>query len=109
MLIGAVLLATVNMILANQDVKMNNLAENTENSVGTETVLTDDQKMLVQEETFLEKLFLKISPKKSIKTRDGKESLMQLKSFLRTFQETPALQRKGRPVVVFKFWNGFRN
>ena len=102
-LTGAVLLATLHVILANQDVKNNNLAQNTEKGERTNTILTDNEKIMVQEEIFLEKLFLKISPKNSIKTWDGEESPLQLKSFLRTFQETPALQKKGKNIHVCQF------
>ena len=97
-LIGAILLATGNVLLGNPDVKKINSEQNTEKVVRTETILTDNEKLMVQEEKFLEMLFLKISPKNSKKTWDGEESLMQMKSFLRTFQETPALQKKGKYV-----------
>ena len=99
-LIGAILLATVNVLLGNPDVKKNNLEQNTEKVVRTETILTDNEIIMVQEEKFLENLFLKISPKNIQNTWDRRESLMQMKSFLRTFQETPTLQKKGKYIHV---------
>ena len=42
---GAVLLATLHVILANQDVKNNNLAQKTEKEVRTKTILTDNENM----------------------------------------------------------------
>ena len=101
-LAGAVLLATLNAILSSPEVGKNNLAQNSGRAVAAETVLTDEEKTLVKEETFLEKLFLEISPKKSIETIDGQESLLQLKSFLKTFKETPKLQRKGMSIYCLK-------
>ena len=92
----AVLLATLKVILTNPDVKTNILARNAE----TEMVLTDQEKMLMQEETFLEKLFLKISPSKNLKAFDGEKSMLELKSFLRTFKQTPSLQRRGKTIFV---------
>ena len=52
-----VLLTTLTVIWVIPEVKENNVAKTSARAMVAETVLTDEEKMLVKEEAFLEKLF----------------------------------------------------
>ena len=58
-------------------------------------VLTETEKIMVHEESFLENLYLEISPKQNNNSHEEEYMNLRLKSFLRTFQQTPSLQRRG--------------
>ena len=58
------------------------------------SVLTKTEKMLVKEEQMLEKLYNKIAPKQHMEALKDK-STAQIKEFLQTFDERPALVTRG--------------
>ena len=57
--------------------------------------VTEQDKILMHEETFLEDLYLKINPKYMVKANVLKYELDELKKFLRTFSETPTMHKRG--------------
>ena len=58
-------------------------------------VITEQEKILMHEETFLEDLYIKINPKNEVKANGLKIVMNELKQFLRTFSETPTLHKRG--------------
>ena len=59
--------------------------------------LTENEKMLIKEEQMLEKLYTKIAPKHHIQAHKDNGTVQILKEFLKTFDERPALETRGRP------------
>jgi hypothetical protein len=58
-------------------------------------VLTNAEKTLVKEEQFLEKIHSQIAPKKLGNSRREEDLASSLKTFLKTFDESPLMVERG--------------
>ena len=91
---GPVLIVVLALMVAGQ------LAVHIDAGETRETGLTDADRVLLGEATFLGNLYSQISPKTkpSPKTKvvNSEDYLIKLKTFLRTFQTPPKLQKRGR-------------
>ena len=92
------LINLINDVEANldQDRMMNYLRKTPAVDTPDQEAITEKDKILMHEETFLENLYLKINPKKKVESLAQKDLLDGLKTFLRTFSETPTMHKRGK-------------
>ena len=79
-----------------QDRVMNFVRKTPAADTQDQEAITEQDKILMHEETFLENLYLKINPKKKVESSMQKDVLDELKTFLRTFSETPTMNKRGK-------------
>ena len=98
---GCALVSLLNLINLINDVEaqdrvMNFVRKTPAAEAQDQEAITEQDKILMHEETFLENLYLKINPKKLVEASMQNDVLDELKAFLRTFSETPTMHKRGK-------------
>ena len=106
---GCALLSLLNLINLMNDVEaqdrvMNFVRKTPAADTQDQEAITEQDKILMHEETFLENLYLKINPKKKVESSMQKDVLDELKTFLRTFSETPTIHKRGKKGRISSYW-----